>query len=273
MTGSEAGTRVLGHYPSCFGCGAANQQGLRLEVLWDGAEATAVLVPEQHYEGAPGVVHGGYLSTVADEVMALVATEVAGEPAMTKRLELDMRTPVFTGRPLRVRSSVTERSGTRLTLGFEAFGERDRLCYSATAVFVTIPMKRWVRAIQAQGRGPESVDWQGASASNFFRWQMAGGLDAVFQPQAMDATVRVGLELADIEPRAWTIVAGPDGVVTSEGVVGPCDVSFDGGFRAWQELIHHTTALDELLASERASVAGDATALTRFVHAIDFSGA
>lgn len=272
MMPTAATTRTLRHYPSCFGCGTANPHGLGLEVVWDGSVATAELVPEQRYEGVPGVVHGGYLSTIADEVMALVATEVAGEPAMTKRLALDLRTPVFTGKRLRVRSSVTERSGTRLTVALEAFGHQDRLCYLATGVFVTIPMKRWVRAIQAQGRGPESIDWSSGSASDFFRWQMAGGLKVVFRSQEMDAAVRVGLRLADVEPPAWTIVAGPDGVLASEGG-GDQDVTFDGSFRAWQELIHHTVTLDELLASDRATVGGDPAALTRFVRAIDFNGA
>jgi acyl-coenzyme A thioesterase PaaI-like protein len=266
-------TSTLSHYPSCFGCGADNAHGLGLEIGWDGAEATASLVPEERYEGAPGVVHGGWLSTVADEVMALVATEVAGEPTMTKRLSLDMRTPVFTGRTLRVRSAVTERSGTRLTVVFEAFGENDRLSYSATGVFVTIPMKRWIRSIRAQGRGPESAGWGGASASNFLRWQMAGGLQAVFLPEAIEAPVRIDLDLTDIAPRAWTIVADPDGVVTGEGSPGDADVRFAGDFRAWQELIHHTATLDALLEGGRATVAGDPAALTRFVRAIDFEGA
>lgn len=274
MTATPLQTRVLRHYPGCFGCGSANSAGLEIEVHWDGSDATAEIVPPQHAEGAPGVVHGGYLSTVADEVMALVATEVAGEPTMTKRLALDMRTPVLTGRPLRVRASVTERAGTRLTVAFEATGgDQDRHCYAATGVFVTIPMKRWVRAIRAQGRGPQSADWLGGDASRFFGWQMAGGLPAVFEPARLDAPVRVGLELADVEPPRWTIDAGPGGIAAGAGPAQHPDVHVAGGFRAWQELIHHTATLDELLARDALAVRGSTDALIRFVRALDFDGA
>ena len=272
MTDATLATRVLHHYPGCFGCGSANSAGLQIEVHWDGSEATAEIVPPQHAEGAPGVVHGGYLSTVADEVMALVATEVAGEPAMTKRLALDMRTPVLTGRPLHVRAWVAETAGTRLTLTFEATAA-GRPCYAATGIFVTIPMKRWVRAIQAQGRGPESADWLGGDASRFFGWQMAGGLRAVFKAQLLDAPVRIGLELSDIDPPRWTIDADRDGLVAGGRVADDPDVHVAGSFRAWQELIHHTATLDELLAREALTVRGSTGALTRFVRALDFNGA
>lgn len=273
MTTAHPDERTLRHYPGCFGCGSGNAHGLALDVRWDGDGAHAELVPPSHVEGAPGVAHGGYLSTLADEVMALVATEVAGEPTMTKRLALDLRTPVFTGRPLRLRAAVSERSGTRLTVDFEAFGgERERLCYSATGVFVTIPMKRWIRSIQAQGRGPEHADWSG-DASNFLRWQMAGGLAAVFVAGELAAPVRIGVALGDVHPPGWTIVAGPEGIVARPGRDEDCDACFHGDFRPWQQLIHHTASIEQLLELGAASVSGATAALTRFVRAIDFIGA
>jgi acyl-coenzyme A thioesterase PaaI-like protein len=61
-------TTVLGQH-SCFGCSQTNSVGLRLtfHVVDDALQTTFTL--DQRYESYPGVVHGGIITTVADEVM------------------------------------------------------------------------------------------------------------------------------------------------------------------------------------------------------------
>ena len=58
----------------CFGCGPANEAGLRLRFRHgrDGDVETR-LAPGPWLEGVDGVLHGGIQATVLDEVMAVAA--------------------------------------------------------------------------------------------------------------------------------------------------------------------------------------------------------
>ena len=48
-------------------------------------------------------MHGGYVGMLVDEAMALVATKVAGVPAMTRRIELDFTAPTLSSAPVTLR--------------------------------------------------------------------------------------------------------------------------------------------------------------------------
>lgn len=263
--------RLLQHYPRCFGCGSANERGLGLEVRWDGREAVCMHVPPADSEGGPGVVHGGYVGALVDEVMALVASEHAGAPAMTRRIELDLRSPTLVDKPLRVRAHVEDEGNRRVVVRLVADAvEDERVCFEAKGIFIKVAMQHWIGRIQAQERGPESTDWGEGDPSNFFRWQMRGGLESVYVPERASREVRVALELDDVQPPAWSIVASPSGVRTAEGLPADWDVRVRSRFRPWQELIHHSASLDALLAGSKLELEGSREALEELTQAIDF---
>lgn len=56
----------------CFGCGELNEHGLHLRFAPDpnGNGVSTLFCPPLRVEGYTGVVHGGIISTVLDEVMA-----------------------------------------------------------------------------------------------------------------------------------------------------------------------------------------------------------
>lgn len=73
MTDSQPGRPVALVNPHhCFGCGVLNEHGLHLRFLPDptGNGVSALFCPASRVEGYSGVVHGGIISTVLDEVMA-----------------------------------------------------------------------------------------------------------------------------------------------------------------------------------------------------------
>ena len=87
----------VGH---CFGCGQANEAGLRLRfrTAADGSVETS-LRPPGHFAGVEGVLHGGIQATILDEVMGVAAQlrlpEGAGRQALvTAELALRYRRPV-----------------------------------------------------------------------------------------------------------------------------------------------------------------------------------
>jgi len=61
--------RPLPHTHSCFVCGDANSRGLKLRFETDGRLVRASFRPDLAHSGFKGVVHGGIIATVLDEIM------------------------------------------------------------------------------------------------------------------------------------------------------------------------------------------------------------
>ena len=51
---------------SCFGCGPANAQGLRIRSFARGEEVVAEWTPQAHHEAFPGVLNGGIIGALLD---------------------------------------------------------------------------------------------------------------------------------------------------------------------------------------------------------------
>ena len=88
----------------CFVCGRSNPVGLYMRFEDDGElEVVSNYTVPSHYQGYPGIVHGGVLAAMLDEVVARVS--MIGDPhhfMMSVRLEILYRHPVPTETPLRV---------------------------------------------------------------------------------------------------------------------------------------------------------------------------
>lgn len=106
----------------CFVCGKENPQGLRLDFAFDEAAGTLETswVPSEVYQGYAGVLHGGVLSTVLDEVVGKLSV-LLGKPAVTAEMTVRFVKPVPTGLPLAVRGRITEESRRVLRGQAEAF--------------------------------------------------------------------------------------------------------------------------------------------------------
>lgn len=51
---------------ACFGCGPANEKGLRIKSFPRGEEVVASFRPEPHHEAFPGVLNGGIIGALLD---------------------------------------------------------------------------------------------------------------------------------------------------------------------------------------------------------------
>jgi uncharacterized protein (TIGR00369 family) len=97
----------------CFGCGPANPGGLHLEFLLaeDGSVVCPATIPET-FEGPGGYLHGGVIATLLDETMSK-AVRAHGVTAMTRRLEVDYRRPVPSGKTIRIEGRVVRNEGRK----------------------------------------------------------------------------------------------------------------------------------------------------------------
>jgi acyl-coenzyme A thioesterase PaaI-like protein len=50
----------------CFGCGPANDKGLRIKSHVEGEEVVATFMPEPHHEAFPGMLNGGIIGALLD---------------------------------------------------------------------------------------------------------------------------------------------------------------------------------------------------------------
>ncbi|GAG47448.1 unnamed protein product [marine sediment metagenome] len=101
----------------CFACGLENTYGLGLSFYEVGSGEIEVeyTVPE-HFQGYPGVVHGGIVAAMLDEVLGRVV--MIGDHShfmVTARLEIRYRKSVPIGKPLRVHGWLTRRRGPLAT--------------------------------------------------------------------------------------------------------------------------------------------------------------
>src|ERR1035437_994551 len=55
---------------ACFGCGELNEAGLHLQLHLEPGRCWTELVIPDRFEGWEGIVHGGIISTILDEVMS-----------------------------------------------------------------------------------------------------------------------------------------------------------------------------------------------------------
>jgi len=89
----------------CFICGLENPVGLKLRIYETepGVVETTYTAPE-HFQGYPGVLHGGIIATIIDEVSgrSLMGTAEQTRFLFTARIEVKYRKNVPIGRPLRI---------------------------------------------------------------------------------------------------------------------------------------------------------------------------
>ncbi len=100
--GSPAGARPAFEFEphNCFACGELNQNGLRLKLHLGERRSWSDFVLDDQFEGWSGMVHGGIIATILDEVMAwaLVAEDNWG---VTARMSIDFKRPVTVGTAVR----------------------------------------------------------------------------------------------------------------------------------------------------------------------------
>ncbi len=104
----------------CFVCGLENPFGLhvRFHEIAPGEVSAEVTIPE-HFQGYPGVVHGGIVAALLDEVAG--RSLMGGDPPrfmLTARLEVRYRHKVPIGQPIRlVGKAVKNRNHSAVAIG------------------------------------------------------------------------------------------------------------------------------------------------------------
>lgn len=89
----------------CFGCGPYNPIGLHLTFEQDGEMIYTEFTGTEMHQGYHGVIHGGIVSSILDEVMAN-HLYILGYTTMTAELEVRFSHALPIGQPIRFYSRV-----------------------------------------------------------------------------------------------------------------------------------------------------------------------
>lgn len=146
------------HQPNCLGCGDENPLGLRLRMRPRGEGVSGEVTFRPEHEGAPGFAHGGAVATALDDAFGMMLVKL-GLPAVTARLEVDYRRPVFVGRPYTVRAECERRQGRKLWLD-ACLLEGGVVVAAAQALFVRVDERHFLQGREhASDDGHRRLPW------------------------------------------------------------------------------------------------------------------
>jgi len=97
---------LFGPDQPCFGCGPRHPTGLHLEFERDGDEVVTTFVPGELHQGPPGVMHGGLVLALADELGAWTVVGLKEKFGFTAAVEARLKAPVRVGAPIEGRGRI-----------------------------------------------------------------------------------------------------------------------------------------------------------------------
>lgn len=121
----------------CFACGRSNPIGLKLQFRFEGDDYVTEFDVKPEYQGWTGIVHGGLLATVLDEVMARLLWE-KGLNAITGRLTVRYHQPLSIGDKVRVRGRITKQRPPVIETTAEAVKDDGTVVAEAGAVSMEV---------------------------------------------------------------------------------------------------------------------------------------
>jgi uncharacterized protein (TIGR00369 family) len=97
---------IFGPQQPCFGCGPDHPIGFRLSFEKQNDEVITHFTPDDRYQGPPGIMHGGLVMTLADEVAAWAIIALLGKFGFTAQMTCKLQRPVRTNVPLIGRGAI-----------------------------------------------------------------------------------------------------------------------------------------------------------------------
>ncbi|MEM7678077.1 MAG: PaaI family thioesterase [Myxococcota bacterium] len=100
---------MMDNVPSghCFGCSKDNPVGLKLNIQAAGDSVTTVFEMDRRYESYAGIVHGGLVSTILDEIMGTVIAATRKRLCCTTQLRTWFLSPLRIGIPYRAMATIS----------------------------------------------------------------------------------------------------------------------------------------------------------------------
>ena len=126
----------------CFICGLENPVGLKLKIYQTGpGEIETTYTAPEHFQGYPGVLHGGIVASILDEISGRAHMGDPSEPRFmfTGKLEVKYRKNVPIGQPLKIIGRAGKSRGKMAEGWAGIYDQEGSLLAEATTLLVNVP--------------------------------------------------------------------------------------------------------------------------------------
>jgi uncharacterized protein (TIGR00369 family) len=128
---------LFGPGQPCFGCAPDHPIGFRLTFERDGEDVLTRFVPSDRYQGPPGVMHGGLVMALADEIGAWAVIAKTGKFGFTASIEAKIKKPIRIGVELIGRGRLV-RDARRVMTSAVAIEQAGELAFEAELRFAVL---------------------------------------------------------------------------------------------------------------------------------------
>ncbi len=139
---------LFGAEQTCFGCGPNHPFGFHLAFERDQDAVVTRFVPGPQYQGPPGIMHGGLVMTLADEVGAWALLALKEKFGFTTSVEGKLRRPVRIGVETVGRAWIIKES-SRVVRVSVVISQENEECFVAELGFVLMDKYSAEKMIQA----------------------------------------------------------------------------------------------------------------------------
>ncbi len=129
--------RLFGEGQPCFGCSPDHPHGLRLSFERFGEGVEARFIPTELQQGPVGLMHGGLITTVADETAAWAVIAATGKFGFTTSFDCRLVKGVRVGVELLARASVTSAS-SRIVKTRVVLSQDEAECFTGNFTFALL---------------------------------------------------------------------------------------------------------------------------------------
>jgi len=128
---------IFGPGQPCFGCGPDHPIGFRLAFDVENGEVVTRFTPGESYQGPPGIMHGGLVATLADEIAAWAVIALLGKFGFTAQMTCKLHKPVRVGVPLVGRGSIV-RDARRIVQTRALITQNDETTFTGDFTFAIL---------------------------------------------------------------------------------------------------------------------------------------
>lgn len=140
VPGARLDGSLFGPANHCFACSPDHPTGLHLGFQIEGDEVVTRFTPTPAHEGAPSIMHGGLVTTIADEVGCWALIALRGKFGFTGTMTSRFPRPVRVGVELEGRARITKES-TRITHVEVRLSQQGADCFTSTMTFIILDQK------------------------------------------------------------------------------------------------------------------------------------
>ncbi|PLX41646.1 MAG: hypothetical protein C0608_04620 [Deltaproteobacteria bacterium] len=130
----------------CFFCGPKNPLGLHLtfeSLGGDPEELRSIMTPPEHMTGFGNIFHGGFQSALLDEIMGWCTLHSTGKVGLTHSLSIELKKPVYVGKPIELRCRIKEHRKRKVELEGELLDEAGEVCATARGIYLTMDVDKF----------------------------------------------------------------------------------------------------------------------------------